>query len=219
MYQPDGYDLHAITDGLGKVFRGGELSFKPYPCGRPNHAILDAALELYHRLDLAMAEAGTGIAEVVIAMNPRNYEDQLSPTAGKRRPSHVVEAQFSVPFLVAAALVRGRVGIGEVAGVDDPQVLALSDRIRAALREDAAASWAQITVRRADGRAASLETTGPSGSPENPLSDAQLHAKFRDCAAHAVKPIREEVVERAIQFVQQMDNVTDAAELVRLFSA
>ncbi len=219
MYQPDGYDLHAITDDLGKVFRGGELSFKPYPCGRPNHAMLDAALELYHRLDLATAEAGTGIAEVVIAMNPRNYEDQLSPTAGKRHPSQVVEAQFSISFLVAAALVRGRVGIGEVAGVDDPQVLALSDRIQGAIREDAAASWAQITVRRADGRAASLETTGPSGSPARPLSDAQLHAKFRDCAAHAVKPIPEEVVERAIQFVQQMDNVTDATELVRLFSA
>jgi 2-methylcitrate dehydratase PrpD len=219
MYQPDGYDLHAITDSLGKVFRGVELSFKPYPSGRPNHAILDAALELYHRLDLATADAGTGIAEVVITMNPRNYEDQLSPEVGKQRPSQVVEAQFSIPFLVAAALVRGRIGIGEVAGVDDPQVLALSDRIQGAIREDAAASWAQISVRRADGRAASQETTSPSGSPHKPLSDSQLHAKFRDCAEHAVKSIPEEVVERAIRFVQQMDDAPDATELVRLFSA
>ncbi len=110
MYQPGGYDLDAITDGLGHVFRGVELSFKPYPSGRPNHAILDAALELYRRLDLSTADMGVGIDEVVITMNPQVYRDQFSPEPGKRRPSQVVEAQFSIPFLVAAALVRGKVG-------------------------------------------------------------------------------------------------------------
>ena len=86
------------------------------------------------------------------------------------------------------------------------------------MREDAAPNWAQITVRRADGRAASLETTRPSGSPENPLSDAQLQAKFRDCAAHAVLPIAAEVVERAIRFIQHMEDATEATALVRLFA-
>jgi 2-methylcitrate dehydratase PrpD len=218
MYQPDGYNLGAIVDGLGQIFKGVELSFKPYPSGRPNHAMLDAALALYHQLDLTTADAGTGIAEVVITVNPQTYKDQLSPEAGKQRPAQVVEAQFSIPFLVAAALVRGRIGIGEVAGVDDPQVLALSNRIRGAVRENAPAGWAHITVRCADGRVASLETTSPSGSPEKPLSDAQLHTKFRDCAAHAVQPISKEVVERAIRFVRQMEDATEATELVRLFS-
>jgi 2-methylcitrate dehydratase PrpD len=218
MYQPDGYDLDAITDGLGDNFRGVELSFKPYPSGRPNHAILDVALEIAHRLDLSTADAGAGIAEVVITVNPQTYKDQLSPEAGKRRPSQVVEAQFSIPFLIAAALVRGKVGIGEVAGVDDQQVLALSDRIQGAVRADAAPTWAQITVRRADGREASLETTSPSGSPQKPLSDAQLQAKFRDCAAHAVRPIAGEVVERAMRFIQQLEDATEATDLVRLFA-
>jgi 2-methylcitrate dehydratase PrpD len=218
MYQPDGYDLGAITDGLGEIFRGVELSFKPYPSGRPNHAILDTTLEIAQRLDLASADAGAGIAEVVITLNPQTYKDQLSPEAGKRRPAQVVEAQFSIPFLVAAALVRGRVGIGQVAGVDDPQVLAVSDRIQGAVRADAPPNWAQITVRRADGRVASLETTRPSGAPENPLSNARLRDKFRDCAAHAVRPIAAEVVERAMRFIQQLEELPDATELVRLFA-
>ncbi|HSF30083.1 MAG TPA: MmgE/PrpD family protein [Candidatus Tectomicrobia bacterium] len=218
MYQPGGYDLDAITDGLGHAFRGVELSFKPYPSGRPNHAILDAALELYRRLDLSTADMGAGIDEVVITMNPQVYRDQFSPEPGKRRPSQVVEAQFSIPFLVAAALVRGRVGIGEVAGVDDPLVLTLSDRIQGTVREEVPATWAQITVRRVDGRSASVETTGPSGSPEKPLSDAQLHAKFRDCAAHAVKFIPRQTVEQAIQLIDGLDASPDATALVRLFS-
>jgi len=218
MYQPDGHELSAIADGLGTVFRGVEISFKPYPCGRPNHALLDAALELYQRLDLASAEAGAGISEVVIATNPRTYRDQLSPEAGKRHPSQVVEAQFSIPFLVAAALVHGKVGISEVARVDDPQVSALAARIQGAIREDALSSWAQVTVRRSDGRQAMQETTGPSGSPDKPLSDARLQEKFRDCAAHAVKPIAPEIVEQAIQLIQHLDEAPDATALIRLFA-
>jgi 2-methylcitrate dehydratase PrpD len=218
MYQPEGYDLDAISDELGTVFRGVELSFKPYPCGRGNHAVLDVAVELYRRLDLATADAGAGIAEVVLTVNPRTYKDQLSPEANKRRPTQVVEAQFSLPFLVAAALTRGRVGIGEVARVDDPQILGLSHRIQGAVREDTPDGWARLTVRRTDGRAASLETTSPSGSPEKPLSDAQRHAKFRDCAAHAMRPISQEVIEQAIQLINHLDNQVDATALVRLFA-
>ena len=86
------------------------------------------------------------------------------------------------------------------------------------MRADAAPTWAQIAVRRADGRTASLETTSPSGSPQKPRSDPQLQAKFRDCAAHAVQPIAVEVVERAIQFIQQLEGATDATDLVRLFA-
>jgi 2-methylcitrate dehydratase PrpD len=173
---------------------------------------------LYQRLDLATADAGAGIAEVVVTANPRTYREQLTPDNKRRRPTQVVEAQFSIPFLVAAALLRGRVGISEVAGVSDPQVLALAARIRGVMREDAPAGWARLEVRRADGRTASLETTGPSGSPEKPLSDAQLQDKFRDCAAHAVRPIPPEKVEQAVRLIDHLDDSPDATALVRLFS-
>jgi 2-methylcitrate dehydratase PrpD len=218
MYQPDGYDLAAITDGLGSIFQGVEISFKPYPCGRPHHALIDAALALYRVLDLAGADAESAIAEVVIATNGPTYRDQLGPEANTRRPAHVVEAQFSIPFLVAAALVRGKVGIGEVANVEDPQVLALAEHIRGAVREGAPAGWAQVTVRRTDGRQATQDTTGPSGSPDKPLSDAQLEEKFRDCAAHAVRPIAPDVVGQAIRQLQRLEEVPDATAMIRLFA-
>jgi 2-methylcitrate dehydratase PrpD len=216
MYQPEGYDLQELTAELGTVFRGEELSLKPYPCGRRVHATLDVALQLYHQLDLATAQAGAEIAEVVVITDPQTYQEQLHPGSARRRPTQVVQAQFSTPFLVAAALALGRVGIGEVAGVDDPRVLALAARIQGAVRADAPEGWAQITVRRTDGRAASLETTTPSGAPERPLSPAQLEAKFRDCAAHAVRPMPEEAVAQIIHLIQHLDEAPDALGLTRL---
>jgi 2-methylcitrate dehydratase PrpD len=215
MYQPEGYDLSTLTDGLGTVFRGEELSFKAYPCGRRAHATLDVALALYHQLDLATAQEGADITEVVLTTDPQTYREQLSVGSAKRRPTQVVEAQFSTPFLVAAALALGRVGIGEVAGVDHPRVLTLAERIQGAVRADAPEGWAQLTVRRTDGRTATLATTSPSSSPERPLSVAQLQAKFRDCAAHAVRPLPEEEVARVLRVIDHLDETPDALELIR----
>ena len=52
LYQPDGYDPAKLTEDLGRAFRGDELSFKPYACGRPQHAMLDAAIAAREQLGL-----------------------------------------------------------------------------------------------------------------------------------------------------------------------
>lgn len=216
MYQPEGYDVHALTHDLGQRFRGEEISFKAYPCGRRAHATLDVALALYEQLDLATAHAGADIAEVLVTTDPQSYQDQFAPGVDKRRPTQVVEAQFSTPFLVAAGLALGKIGIGEVAGVDDTRVLALAARIQGAARDGMPEGWAQITVRRTDGREATLAAADPSGSPERPLSDTQLQTKFRDCAAHAVRPLAPAVVERLIAVVTHLETVPQAQALTQL---
>jgi 2-methylcitrate dehydratase PrpD len=198
------------------VFRGEEISFKPYPCGRPTHALLDVALRLYRTLELSTAAAGEGIAEVMITTDAQTYADQLAPGTTKWRPTQVVEAQFSVPFLVAAALTLGRVGIGEVAEVNDPRVLALAERIHGAPRPEAPRGWASLMVRRTDGRQATEETTGPSGSPELPLTTAQLEAKFRDCAAHAALPLGGPEVEALMTAIQHLEDYPTGIALVQL---
>lgn len=218
MYQPEGADLRELTEGLGRVYRGEEVSFKPYPCGRRAHATLDVALELYRQLDLATAHEGADIAEVLVTTDPLSYRDQFEAGAHKRRPMQVVEAQFSTPFLVAAGLALGKIGIGEVAGVNHPQVLALAARIQGAVRAGMPEGWAEITVRRTDGRSVTLASAVPSGSPERPLSDAQLAAKFRDCAANALRPLASGVVERAMHMVSHLETTADATALIRLFA-
>lgn len=219
MHQPEGYDLSAITDTLGTIFRGAELSFKPYPCGRPNHAALDAALALYRQLDLAKAQSEADIAEVLVTTNPRTYADQFAPGTTAWRPTQVVEAQFSLPFLIATALIRGRVGIADVANVDAPDVLALAERIRGESYSEAVPGWARVTVRHRDGRHANLETEPFAlGSPERPLHDAQLQDKFRDCAANAIRPLPSDLMDQIIAFVADLDSAQDATACIRLLN-
>ncbi len=215
LYQPGGYDLAPLTDKLGVAFRGDGLSFKPYPCGRPLHAALDAAIALRDELGVAEAE---DVAEISVALGPATYRDQFQSGPAKQRPTQIVEAQFSLPFLTGIALLRGGIAIADVARVDDPAPLALAARMRGAEEPGRSRDWARLTVRTRDGRSASRETTTPLGAPENPLSEAQRAAKFRDCAANAARPLDVANVDRTLDRLAGLESLTDAAELVRAVS-
>ena len=149
LYQPNGYDASVLLRDLGTAFRGEALSYKPYPCGRPLHAAIDAALAARARLEI---ERPDDIESVTIEADPAGHSDQFGRGPAKRRPTQVVEAQFAQPFLVATALVHGKVGIAEVDGLGDAAVLALSDRIAGVARDG-----------RPKGRSAS-RCKGPTGA-------------------------------------------------------
>jgi 2-methylcitrate dehydratase PrpD len=215
LYQPNGYDASLLSQDLGAVYCGEALSYKPYPCGRPLHAAIDAALAVRALLGITAADE---IASVTIEADPGGHADQFRGGTAKRRPTQVVEAQFAQPFLVATALVHGKVGIAEVAGLGDASVLALSDRIAGVPRQDRPKRSLSIAVHRTDGRSATVEATDPVGSPEKPLSEAQLEAKFRDCARHAVRPLPESSVDAALAAIARLGSLVDARELVDPFA-
>src|SRR5215472_6308607 len=85
LYQPNGHDSGKLLDGLGKEFCGDQLSFKPYACGRPQHAILDAALA-------ARAQLGQGsdIAYVSVSAPAATVADNFAGAPHKRRPTQIV---------------------------------------------------------------------------------------------------------------------------------
>jgi 2-methylcitrate dehydratase PrpD len=215
LYQPNGYDASVPLRDLGAAFRGEALSYKPYPCGRPLHAAVDAALMARARLEI---ERPDDIASVTVEADPAGHNDQFGRGPAKRRPTQVVEAQFAQPFLIATALVHGKVGIAEVDGLGDASVLALSDRIAGIARDGRSKGSLSITVQRTDGRLVTVEATDPIGSPDKPLTNAQLEAKFGDCARNAVQPLSDASVDGVLAAIGQLDRLPDARELMTPFA-
>jgi len=215
LYQPNGYDPSVLLRDLGTAFHGEALSYKPYPCGRPLHAAIDAALAARVQLQISGAD---DITAVTIEADPAGHGDQFERGPAKRRPTQVVEAQFAQPFLVATALVHGKVGIAEVDGLGDAAVLALSDRIAGVPHEDRRKGLPRIMVTRSDGRAVTVDASDPTGSPQKPLSDAQFAAKFRDCARNAVRPLSEASVDAALTAIGRLEALADAKELMAPFA-
>ena len=146
------------------------------------------------------------------------HGDQFARGAAKRRPTQVVEAQFAQPFLVATALVHGRIGIAEVDGLGDASVLALSDRIAGVARDGRPKASLSITVERTDGRSVTVEATDPIGSPRKPLASAQLEAKFRDCARNAVQKLPDAKVDAVLAAIARLEGLADARELMTPFA-
>jgi len=212
MYQPDGYDLAPIYDGLGEVFLGNELSHKPYPCGRPTHTYIDAAIELHRSLDLT----NFAVESIEVTTNEDTYRAQFHPSMINPKPQNQVESQFSLPYLIGSGLALGRVGIDQVTDLENPTVLAMADRITGASREDAPKGWGKIEVHLSDGSSRVVELAPPSGSPVNPLSAVQLEEKFRDCAAHALIPLDPATAEAIIESVLCIQDVGDLSELINL---
>ncbi|WP_276314587.1 hypothetical protein [Streptomyces sp. AcE210] len=101
-------DTEVARDGLEHRFELLNLSYKPYPCCRDTHSAVDAVL---------LARAGTGrpaedIESIRVGVTAPGYQMVCMPEQVRRAPRTVVEAQFSIPYTVAAAWIDGRLGIG-----------------------------------------------------------------------------------------------------------
>jgi 2-methylcitrate dehydratase PrpD len=215
LYQPNGSDPAKLLEGLGREFRGDELSFKPYACGRPQHALLDAAIAARTQLGLETAADAADIAEVSVTASAATVADNLDGAPHKRRPTQIVEAQFALPYLIAAALVHGRVGITEVADIHNPQVLTVAARMQGIAAEPPASG---VTVRLRDGRSAAVGARVPLGSPANPISIEQLRLKFADCARNALRPLPDGVVQDAADSILRLDSIANIGPLLRGFA-
>jgi 2-methylcitrate dehydratase PrpD len=215
LYQPNGHDPAILLDELGKAFRGDQLSFKPYACGRPQHAMLDAAIAARNELGLGTATDLSEIADLRVAAAVATIAEQFNGAPHKRRPTQIVEAQFALPYLIATGVVHGRVGITEVADIHNVEVLNIAGRIAGVGAEGGPVG---VTIRLRDGRAATVAIGPPLGSPENRLGSKQLLTKFADCARNAVRKLSDDVVAEAADTILHLEDVQDVSRLLRHFA-
>ena len=149
--------------------------------------------------------------------------DRITPTILIHdRPATGLEAKFSMPYCVAAAILHGRVTLEtfDDAAVRDPAVTALLPRITMrvdpALDNGAPAltqSRVRITLR--DGREVGAAADGARGYPNRPASDDELREKFVSCARRAIP---ESAAERAWTMLRDMGAMGDLGVLTPLLA-
>jgi len=172
--------LRGIEDGPAVLAPG--VWQKRYPCCASTHRAVDAVRAL-------MREHGLGPADIV------GIETSVSEPAVRNlmydRPENPMQARFSMPYCVAAAVIDGDLGLSvftpaALARADLaaflPKVRMVSDPAQPADMPATVISWADVTVAT---RTASYSRriTIPKGYPGNPLSEPELEAKFQDCLA------------------------------------
>ena len=164
----------ADTRGLDIMAAG--LVFKQYPCCGGLHTLLDIMLDLRAKQGLQAAD----VAQIECHLHPQKvaYLDRPAPTEN-------LAAKFSTQYCVAVALLNGKVGLADFNDtiIFDAARRALMQKVRIVPRADFGSFESEIVVRRHDGGETSGRMTEARGSIRNPLSEAELLAKFEDCAS------------------------------------
>jgi 2-methylcitrate dehydratase PrpD len=181
------YDYGRATAGLGETWELLHTAIKPYPACHLSHGCIDAAIELAdtHGID---ASAIVSIEAWVAAdMVPTICE----PIENKRRPKSSYEAQFSLPFLVATALLKRGVTIADIDddNLRDPAILSLAAKVGHAT--DPRSGYprhysGEVVITLGDGRKLSVRRQVNSGAPDLPVSDEGIIRKFEGNAAIAL---------------------------------
>lgn len=218
-------DWAAIVDGLGETYPMLEVhGFKVWPaCGytRPTNA---ATLELRREHGIAPRE----VESITISGGTGATRLLCEPPELKRRPQLSIDGKYSIPFTTAVMMVKGNVTLNDYtdAGLRDPEVLAMADRISYRVDPDAVmpvggnstVSRPTVEIRLKDGRVHSRCVNGVPGDPRNPVGRDLLEAKFRDCVSFAAKPLAMRNVDAAIELIRDLENVTDVGEITRLLT-
>ena len=170
---------------LGRRFDLIALGYdlKAYPCGGLAHTSIEAALALRERLAARVADITSIHCSVT-----RNAGQR----AGIQYPQSVENAKFSLAYMVAYSLVHGAPMIGAFteAAIRDERVKALAGTVSAtvdpALGPGTRESPAVLKVTLSDGQTFEQRVDYQTGSIKNPMTQAQIENKFRDCAAQSV---------------------------------
>lgn len=167
------HDAERLTAGLGDKWETRNICFKRYPCHITAHTPIEAATRL-------RAEAGFAaedIASVLVQGSAKMAELHNIPA-----PSDLIMAQYSIPWCVAAALLRDPSDPASfgIEAYHDPAVAALSRRISVVgSAPPRLSNWGSIvSIRLHDGQTLEKEVDDFPGTPNCPLTDEQAKLKF-----------------------------------------
>ncbi len=188
------------------------VSIKPYPCGVLTHPSMDA-------MGFVMAENGLKPADIErVTLHAAN--NILHPIRFRVANTHL-EGKFCMAFLLSAMIIAGKAGKAEFTDefVQSEPVQDMQRRVETAYDAEIDAMGhdrirSRLEVVTKDGR--TIERWADEnyrGGPHNPLSDAEVEGKFRDCAAGLLDEAR---LQKVFDAVWSLERQADATALFDL---
>ena len=180
-------DFDLATESLGRSWQINEVAVKPIPACHFTHAAADAAAVLRKENCLAAKD----IRRVRGRVPQEVVKTVCEPVANKRNPANSYDAQFSIPYIVATGLTKGRFTLAELEddALNDKAVLDLASRVDYEIDEGSTFPrhyTGEVVVETADGRTLRHREGVNRGCADRPLSNDEVVSKFFDNADRAI---------------------------------
>ena len=198
-------------EDLGKIWGivSPGMSFKPYPCCRSTHSSIDASLYLRNVKGVDVSQ----IVKIVCKTSPQHLR-----LARFHKPKNGYEGKFSIPYCIAAALLRGKVLLKDFTEekVMDHEAQTLLSRVDyqypQEYKENPMSLAQEVAITLANGAEYSCKVDAPKGDVLNPMTDEELSAKFQDCT-HAFLPQTEN--EKVLGIIHDLESLGNISELMK----
>lgn len=204
-------DLAPIWGDLGQRWLITEIYFKPYACCRWAQPAIRAALALVQEHKLSTDR----IAKVKVETFHAAARLRIS------RPQTTDEAQYSLPFPLAAALIHGRLDPEHVMAptLSDVDVLDLADRVSIVVDPDLddrfpGEALARVRIEMEAGEKVESEVCSAPGDPHTPLSDAELQEKFNRNARRSLASENRHLLRSACWGIAKLESVKYLVDLM-----
>lgn len=209
-------DFTRLCEGLGERWESRHSSFKPFPAAHVIHPYISALLRLREKHGIRAAQVQRiecPVAAFIVSI-------VCEPVSEKYAPASDSHGRVSLQYSLAEALWRGSLGKDAYApeSLRNPEILALARRVH--YYADPAYPGpgrfkGEVRVTLAGGAVFHEVEEHNRGSAENPMSYAELRAKFDQNAAGFLAPARRDELARAIQ---RLEDLPDAGALAGLAS-
>jgi len=216
--------IDVLLDKLGECFEVVNVGPKPFPSCRYTHGPVEAALLMTLERNLRPED----VKEVRVTVGPRDYEIVFGGDGGlasKQEPRSVVDAQFSIPYTVAAAITQRRLFLDDMTeqAIGRPDVIALAKRVVPVI-EQSFDSWpadvkpSSVEIATVSGSICSRRIDYPKGNPRNPVPFDEMRSNFLECAVRAVQPCSREKAEHARDVLENLEKCEDVRAITELLS-
>jgi 2-methylcitrate dehydratase PrpD len=207
-------DFGRLCSGLGEHWESRNSSFKPFPAAHVLHPYISAILRLRDRIPLSEVERiECPVAAFIVGI-------VCEPASEKCAPASDSHGRVSLAYSLAEALHTGSLGRSAYSAESrsNPEILALARKVH---------HWADpgypgpgrfkgaVKITLTDGRSFEEVEEYNRGSVENPMTYAELRAKFDDNSGPYLSASARDRVARA---VEELESLPEGRVLLDLLS-
>ena len=209
-----GAKLDLLTEPIGERYRIMTSAIKAYPCIGTAQTMVAGVLQARD----GIADPAREVQRVEVVMADLPIVNAQVAGQQRRYPASRESADHSFYYLAAAALSDGEISEAQFAPGRwlEPEMRGamarVSIRTDASLNKYTPGSYpAVVKLILQSGESREVEVIFPKGHPDNPMSPAEVEAKFRACAHGRVPSARQEKV---IGKARELDKLASVAELM-----
>ncbi|HYC45292.1 MAG TPA: MmgE/PrpD family protein [Burkholderiales bacterium] len=205
-----------LASGLGTTWETLQVGYKPHASVTSIHTALDGLAAIMRENGLTAGD----IREVEAGLSPMTHVH----CAWEYKAQGVTAAQMNLYYGLAVIALDG-VAFTEQYREDrlrEPRILDLIGRCRAHVDAEIAQMGpafrhaARVKVTTRDGRAIEKLLLDRRGSPENPMSTAEIEEKFRHVVSRCIDKAR---ADRIVELVRSLEKLDSTRELIELLGA